>query len=68
MPIASGIRGSGRKLFIQAHRLAVFDKVFNEYVDGRATFGDVQVRAAKLKLLRRRRPRRGLPQRGNHEL
>jgi len=63
MGIASGIRGSGRKGFIQAHRLVTFNRIFDQYLEGKATCGDVQAKAMKLKLLRRKR-RRGLPQRG----
>ena len=58
MPIASGIRGSGRLALLRSHRVNVFDRVFNEYVDGRASVDDVKARALKLKQMRRKRPRR----------
>lgn len=40
-----GIRGPGRKVFLQEHRRNVFEEVFSLYVDGRATVEDVKVRA-----------------------
>lgn len=46
MSIASGIRGPGRKGFIEAHCVNVFIKVFSEYVDGKASVDDVQCRSA----------------------
>lgn len=64
MSIASGIRGPGRLALLRDHRLAVFTRVFGEYIDGKASVDAVMCRAQKLKLLKRKRRRRGLPQRG----
>ncbi|MBA7607952.1 hypothetical protein ES703_15122 [subsurface metagenome] len=61
MGIAGKIRGPGRRALVQEHRRNVFEEVFSLYIDGRASVADVQVRAQKLKLLRRQRPRRYLP-------
>jgi len=63
MSIARRIR-AGRKALLWEHRCSVFEEVFSQY-RGEATFGDVEARAMKLKLLKRKRRRRGLPQRGD---
>ena len=68
MAVLGHIRGHSRLALLHDHRQAVFVKVFNEYIDGRATLDDVLVRAYKMKLLRRKRPRRYLPQRSDHGL
>jgi len=67
MSIASGIKGSARLELLRSHRLGAFYEVFNRYCDGKAACGDVQVRAYKMKLLRRKR-RRKVPQRGDNGL
>jgi len=68
MSISSGVRGPARMELLRNHRLAVFTRVFGEYIDGRASVDDVQARALKMKEMRRKRRRRYLPQRGINEL
>ncbi len=68
MAVLGHIRGHGRLALLHDHRLAVFTRVFGEYIDGKAGVDDVVCRAYKLKLLRRKRRRRYLPQRGDNGL
>jgi hypothetical protein len=41
----STIRGRGRKVLLQYHRLYEFERVFSDYVAGRTTADHVRVRA-----------------------
>jgi hypothetical protein len=48
MGIATGIKGRARWKSLQLHRLLEFEKVWDDYLTGRATAAQVRDRAKKM--------------------